>query len=130
MKILKSKTIFFLSIKKNILEKKETRRGPTFAVFPPISTLPGWPTNRCNCRGNHWAPERSWPSGSELNRQCQDYDFCPYKDDLSPPPEDVLGEVIPQDEQRCTRHLIRNRPFGQQLLHKLILRAETRGSSG
>ena len=35
----------------------------------------------------------------ELNRQCQDYDCCPYKADLSPPPEDVLGEVIPQDEQ-------------------------------
>jgi hypothetical protein len=35
----------------------------------------------------------------ELNRQCQDYDCCPYKAVLSPPPEDVLGEVIPQDEQ-------------------------------
>ena len=50
---------------------------------------------------------------SELNRQYQDYDCCPYKAVLSPPPEDVLGEVVPQDEQRCTCHLIRNRPFGQ-----------------
>ena len=49
----------------------------------------------------------------ELNRQCQDYDCCPYKAVLSPPPEDMLGEVVPQDEQQCTCHLIRNRPFGQ-----------------
>ena len=61
----------------------------------------------------------------DLNRQCPVYDCCPYEADLSPPPEDVLGEVVTQDEQRCTHHLIRNTCFGQQLFHKLKLRAST-----
>ena len=42
----------------------------------------------------------------DLNVQCQDYDCCQYEADLSPPPEDMLGGVTPQDEKRCTSHLV------------------------
>ena len=62
----------------------------------------------------------------ELNRQCLDYDCCPYKADLSPPKESMLGEVVPQDEQQYTHNLLRQKKtFGKRLFNKLILRAAT-----
>ena len=42
----------------------------------------------------------------DLNVKCQDYDCCKYEADLCPPPEDVLGEITPQDKKRCSRHLL------------------------
>ena len=61
----------------------------------------------------------------DLNVQCQDYDCCKYEADLSPPPGDMLGGFTPQDEKRCTRHLLCHTSCGQSLLHKLVLRAAT-----
>ena len=43
----------------------------------------------------------------ELDSKCQDPD-C-YVGDLSPPEEEMLGEAVPSDEQRCTRHLFRKK---------------------
>ena len=60
-----------------------------------------------------------------LNMQCQDYDCCKYGADLSPTPGDMLGGALPEDEKRCTRHLLYNTMFGKALLHKLVLRAAT-----
>ena len=50
---------------------------------------------------------------------------CPNEADLSPANEEVLGEEVPADEQRATRHLFRNKTFGKQIFHLLILRAAT-----
>ena len=61
----------------------------------------------------------------ELSRQCQDPDCCPYKADLSLPDEGMLGEVVPADEQRCTRHLFGQNQFGKDIFHCLMLRAAT-----
>ena len=56
--------------------------------------------------------------------QCQDHDCC--QDEAAPcvPPEDMLGGVTPEDERKCTRHLLRGQ-FGKKVFHKLILRAAT-----
>ena len=61
----------------------------------------------------------------ELSRQCQDPDCCPYKADFSLPVEGVLGEAVPTDEQRCTRHLFRQRQFEKDIFHCFLLRAAT-----
>ena len=37
----------------------------------------------------------------------------------------MLGGVTPEDEKRCTRHLLYHTVFGKNLLHKLVLRAAT-----
>ena len=60
-----------------------------------------------------------------LNVQCQDYDCCKYEADLSPTHGDMLGGVTPEDEKRCTRHLLYHTVFGKTLSHKLVLRAAT-----
>ena len=61
----------------------------------------------------------------ELSKQCQDPDCCPYEADLSLPNEGVLGEVVPADKQRCTRHLFRRKQFEKDIFHCLVLRAAT-----
>ena len=61
----------------------------------------------------------------ELSRQCQDPDCCPYEADLSLPKEGMLGEAVPSDEQRSTRHLFRQKQFGKDIFHCLVLRAAT-----
>ena len=37
----------------------------------------------------------------------------------------MLGEVVPADEQRCTHHLFRQKQFGKDVFHCLVLRAAT-----
>ena len=61
----------------------------------------------------------------ELGRECQDSPCCPNEADLSPANEEMLGEAVPADEQRATRHLFRQRQFGKDIFHCLILRAAT-----
>ena len=61
----------------------------------------------------------------ELGRECQDSSCCPNEADLSPANEEMLGEAVPADEQRATRHLFRQRQFGKDIFHCLILRAAT-----
>ena len=68
---------------------------------------------------------KAHPQDWELSRQCRDPDCCPYKADLSLPEEGVLGEMVPADEQRCTCHLLRQRQFGKDIFHCLVLRAAT-----
>ena len=89
-------------------------------MVPTVSALPWWPAEEIIELQN-----KADLQDPELNRQCQDYDCCPYEADLSPTNEGVLGEIVPQDEQRCTRHLLRHKPFGKILFHKLILGAAT-----
>ena len=60
----------------------------------------------------------------DLNTECEDYDCCRHDADSRVIPEDMLGGITPQDEKRCTRHLLRGE-FGETLLHKLVLRAAT-----
>jgi hypothetical protein len=43
----------------------------------------------------------------------------------SPPEERMLGEAVPTDKQRSTRHLFRKKQFGKDIFHCLILRAAT-----
>ena len=61
----------------------------------------------------------------ELSRQCQDPDCCPYVGDLFLPDEDVLVEVVPANKQHSTCHLFRQRQFGKEIFHYLVLRAAT-----
>ena len=61
----------------------------------------------------------------ELGRQCQDPACCPDEADLSPPSEEMLGEAVPSDKQRSTRHLFRQKQFGKDIFHCLVLRAAT-----
>ena len=65
-----------------------------------------------------------------LNMQCQDYDCCKYEADLSPTHGDMSGGVVPEDEKRCTRHLLYHTVFGKALLHKLVLRAADMPTKG
>ena len=37
----------------------------------------------------------------------------------------MLGEEVPSDEQRSTRHLFRQKQFGRDIFHCLVLRAAT-----
>ena len=37
----------------------------------------------------------------------------------------MLGEAVPSDEERSTRHLFRKKQFGKDIFHCLILRAAT-----
>ena len=59
----------------------------------------------------------------ELSSQCQDPDCCPYEADPSLPKVEMLGESVPLDEQRSTRHLYRYKQFGKDIFHCLVLRA-------
>ena len=61
----------------------------------------------------------------DLTIKCDDYDCCSHEDGNLPViNEDLMGGTTPQDEKRCTRHLLRGE-FGKKLLHKLVLRAAT-----
>ena len=60
-----------------------------------------------------------------LEMQCQDYDCCKHGADLPATPGNMLGGALPEDEKRCTRHLLYNTMFGKALLHKIVLKAAT-----